>query len=369
MTAAGSAPGAPDSTAARAGGPPRTLAEVATLLGAPCTGDGSVPVTHLAAIEDADGGALVFAHDDRYARAFAASAAGAAVVTEGVALPEGERRPHVVVPDAELAMATLLEAFTPPPARPAAGVHPSAVVDPAATVAEDAAIGPLCSVGPGARIEAGAILHAGVHVRAAAIVGPGCELHPGVVLGERCRLGAACILHPNVVIGADGFGYRPAPDGSGLVKMPHAGAVVIGARVEIGAATCVDRGKFGDTVIEDGVKLDNLVQVAHNCRIGAHTVIAAQVGVSGSVRLGRGVQVGGNAGFIDHAVVGDGARIASRAGVMGEVPAGEAWGGAPAVPQREALRQWAAIRTLPRLIRRLRSLPDEGGTGRPEGAR
>jgi UDP-3-O-[3-hydroxymyristoyl] glucosamine N-acyltransferase len=168
-----------------------------------------------------------------------------------------------------------------------------------------------------------------------------------VVVRERCRLGRRLLLHPNVTIGADGFGYEPAPDGSGLVKVPHIGTVIIEDDVEIGAGSCVDRAKFGATVIGAGTKIDNLVQIAHNCRIGRNCVIAALSGLSGSVTVGDGARIAGAVGIVDHVSIGSGATIGAGAGVMKDVPPGETQLGGPAVEIRQALRQMAAIRKLP----------------------
>jgi UDP-3-O-[3-hydroxymyristoyl] glucosamine N-acyltransferase len=161
--------------------------------------------------------------------------------------------------------------------------------------------------------------------------------------------------HQGVSIGADGFGYRPDPHGGGLLKVPHLGTVEVGDRVEIGANACVDRGKFGATVVGEGTKIDNLVQIAHNCRIGRSCIIAGLCGLSGSVTLEDGVVLGGNVGIADHVTIGAGARIGAKAGVMSDVPAGRSMLGCPADDLRAALRQMAAVRKLPDLIRGLSS--------------
>jgi UDP-3-O-[3-hydroxymyristoyl] glucosamine N-acyltransferase len=195
---------------------------------------------------------------------------------------------------------------------------------------------------------------ASVTIGAAAAVGRGTVLHPGVVMGERCRVGAGCILHGGVIIGADGFGYRPSERGP--VKVPHIGNVEIGNAVEIGANSCIDRAKFGSTTIGDGTKIDNLVQIAHNCRIGRGCLICGVTGMAGSVTLGDGVIVGGHVGIADNLTIGDRAVIAAKSGVICNVPAGETWWGFPAAPARSAARCYAIHRDLPNLIKRVREL-------------
>jgi UDP-3-O-[3-hydroxymyristoyl] glucosamine N-acyltransferase len=233
-------------------------------------------------------------------------------------------------------------------------VHPQAWIDPSATLGAGVTIGPGCYIGPRVVLGDRCLLHAGARVLDDCTLGEDCELYPGVVIRERCRLGRRVVLQPNAVIGADGFNYRPSPDGRRLIRLTHIGAVRIEDDVEIGAATCVDRGKFGDTVIGAGSKIDNLCQIAHNCVIGRMCVIAAHVGVAGSARVGDGVMIGGEAGIREHAVIGAGARIMACSAVMGDVPAGETWGGVPAAEARTAWRMHAALRQLPDLVKQLR---------------
>ena len=165
-------------------------------------------------------------------------------------------------------------------------------------------------------------------------------------------------MHQTVSIGADGFGYRPDPSGAGLLKMPHLGNVIIEDGVEIGANSCVDRAKFGSTVVGAGTKVDNLVQIAHNCTIGRCCVIAGCTGLSGSVKIGDGAQIGGGVGITDHVTVGPGAKIGARSFVMRDVPAGAVSLGHPADESQSTLRQWASVRKLPELLRRLSKLLD-----------
>jgi UDP-3-O-[3-hydroxymyristoyl] glucosamine N-acyltransferase len=189
-------------------------------------------------------------------------------------------------------------------------------------------------------------------------IGAGVTLHPGVRVLDRCEIGDGSIIHANTVIGADGFGYRPSPDGSGLVKVPHIGTVRIGRDVEIGACSCVDRGKLGATIIGDGAKIDNLVQIAHNVQVGEDTVIAGQSGIAGSSRIGSRVTIAAQVGVADHIRVGDNVVIGGQAGVGKEVPPGSVVMGSPALPHLEFKRQLGALARLPRLGKALRALEE-----------
>ena len=206
-----------------------------------------------------------------------------------------------------------------------ANIHSSAVIGAGAVIDENAEIAPYAIIGPG------------VHIGAGTVIGSHADISCAVI-GKNCK------IKSSAVIGGAGFGV--AADENGMLDIPHLGRVIIGDRVSIGSQSCVDRGQIGDTVISDDVKIDNLVQIAHNCAIGEGTVIAGHVGISGSCVVGKGVQMGGNVGLADHLKVGDGASIAARAGVMHDIPAGEVWSGIPAMPIREHMRLISATRKL-----------------------
>jgi UDP-3-O-[3-hydroxymyristoyl] glucosamine N-acyltransferase len=189
-------------------------------------------------------------------------------------------------------------------------------------------------------------------------VGAGTVLHPHVTLYDGTVVGERCVVHSGARLGADGFGF--VPDASGLRKVPQVGGCRIGDDVEVGANTTIDRGSIGDTVVGDGTKIDNLVQVGHNCRLGRHVVVVSQVGISGSTRVGDGAVLGGQAGVQGHIEIGAGARIGAQAGVTASVPAGATVSGYPARPHREALRVQAAVFGLPKLVERLRALEKDG---------
>jgi len=253
----------------------------------------------------------------------------------------------------------VLESLTPPTHMPRGGVHPTAVIAPSATVDPSAAVGPFVTVGPGTTVGARTALHAGVTLGAGVRVGEDCELRAGVVVEDRCSLGARVRLHANVVIGADGFGYRPSADGRSLVKIPHAGHVEVHDDVEVGANTTIDRGKFGPTIVGAGAKIDNLVQIGHNCRIGRSVIVCGAAALAGSVSVGDGAILGGGTGIADNLSIGAGARVGARSGVMDDIPAGETWAGYPARPIGDTMRIVAATSKLPELLRQVKRLARE----------
>ena len=342
-----------------------SVSEIAAKVCGSVEGHADSPVTGVATLEQAKPGDLVFIGGEKYAALWETSAASAALVSRKVA---ARVRPRdgaslIVVDDADLALATFLEAVAPP--APAAGlpapepdgrpaIHPSSSVDPSARLGEGVRVGARCVVGPRAAVGARTVLYPGAAVFDDASIGTDCVLWAGVVVRERCVVGDRCILHANAVIGADGFGVRPAPGGKGVVSIRHIGWVQVGDDVEIGACSCVDRGKISATVIGDQCKIDNLCQIGHNSRLGRAVVVAGNVGISGSVTIGDGVMIGGGAGIADHITVGAGAAISAAAGVMRDVPPGTRVGGLPAKDLRQVFRELSAVERLPGLVRQLR---------------
>lgn len=329
-------------------GGPLTTGLLAQKLKATLIGPASLEITRLDTLERGGAGTLTFIRDGGYAALWPASKASAALVTRGVEVPghDDSTRALLLVGNADLALNVVLELLAPRPAPPRPGVHPTAIVDPSASVAATASIGPGCIVEAGASVGEGTVLIAQVYLGREARIGRGCTMHPGVRILERCTVGDGCLFHAGVVIGADGFGFRPDPSGRGLAKIPHIGIVEVHAGVEIGANSCVDRAKFGSTVIGAGSKLDNLVQVGHGVQMGRCCLVCAQVGIAGSVVIGDGVMMGGQAGIADNMTVGKGARLAARAGIMDNVPPGEAWFGFPAYNGRQAFRDILVLREM-----------------------
>ncbi len=337
--------------------PTYTVQQIADRTGGDLLGPGDLIIHGVDQLRTAGPGQITFVRDDHHARLWPASQATAAVVSADVKpMPQAPDRALIHVPNADLAIATVLEMFAPPPPRPDAGVHPTATVDPSAQLGRGVTIGPGCVIARRVRLGDHCVLHANVTVLDDTSVGTGCVLYPGVVVYDRCELGQNVIIHANAVIGADGFGYRPAADGSGLVKIPQIGYVQIGDDVEIGANTCIDRGKFAATTIGHGTKIDNHCQIAHNCQIGPRCLLASQVGLAGGVTIEDGVVLGGQVGVVEHVTIGAGTQVGAQTGVIGDLPPGGVWFGTPAKPKNEALRESAALRRLPKLIKTVQQL-------------
>jgi UDP-3-O-[3-hydroxymyristoyl] glucosamine N-acyltransferase len=318
-------------------------------------GDGSVVVTGVAPLDRASPSDLSFLGAAKYASLFASSRAGVVLVLPQLADAPGTTPARVIVDRPQEALLTLLPRFH-RVAAPVPGVHPTAVLGTSARVGAGVSIGPYAVIGDGAEIGNGTV------------VGPHCVLGAGVRLGEQCqlvasvtvysgsRVGDRVTLHAGVRIGSDGFGYIQR--GGQHVKIPHVGRCLIEDDVEIGANTTIDRGSIDDTVIGAGTKIDNLVQIGHNVRIGKGCLIMGQAGIAGSVRVEDGCMILGQVGISGHNTIGKGARVAAQAGVFGDIPAGETWSGYPARPHKEALRAQAALFKLPSLLRRIERLLD-----------
>ena len=280
------------------------IGDLGLLLGAELIGDPDLIVTRIAPLETAGVDAISFLSNPRYQAQLVASSAGCVIVGPAMRLAAAQRGAALVCADPYHAYARLSQWWAAQSRRaPVPGVHPSAVVEAGAFIAPTASIGALAFIGAGARVEGDAVVAAQCHVGADARVGEGSWLKPQVTLQDGCRIGRRGIVHSGVVIGADGFGF--APHEGRWDKIEQLGAVWIGDDVEIGANTCIDRGALDDTVLEDGVKLDNLVQIGHNVRIGAHTAFAGCVGVAGSARIGRHCTAGGGAIILGHLEIVD----------------------------------------------------------------
>jgi UDP-3-O-[3-hydroxymyristoyl] glucosamine N-acyltransferase len=332
-----------------------TLGEIAARLDGRVVGDANVRVLGVAAIDEAQTGLLTFATDARYLR-IALKSKAAAVLTETHALGElGEepRKPLVVVASTRSALAALLRSYA-PPRHPGTHIHPSAVIDPSATLGPDAIVGPHAVVGARSSIGARATLGAGSIVGADARIGDDADLAPRAAFLDRCIAGDRLILHAGAVVGSDGFGYVFGDEG--WVKIPQVGTVVLGNDVEIGANSCVDRAQTGATRIGDGTKIDNLVQIGHNCRIGRAVALAGHSALAGSTTIGDGTRVGGMSAFRGHITVGSRVTIAGHAMVWGDVPDGAFISGNPAQNHREELRWQASLRKVPKLIERVDAL-------------
>ncbi len=327
------------------------LADLATAVGAELAGDGEVRIRGVATLERAGPDQIAFLANPRYRAQLAGSLAGAVIVAP--AERDTGSQPRLLTANPYACYARVAQLLHPVP-RPPAGIHPSAVVADDARIADDAAVGALAVIGAGAQVGAGTVVGAGCTLREGASIGAGTQLQDRVTVYRDCQVGARCVVHSGVVIGADGFGM--AWSGSEWIKIPQIGRVLIGDDVEIGANTTIDRGALDDTVIEEGVKLDNLIQIAHNVRIGAHTVIAGCTGISGSTRIGRHCRIGGGVGIVGHVDICDGTTISGFSLITKSITeAGVYTSSIPSQPHRDWMHTLAALRGLPELNRTLRS--------------
>lgn len=325
-----------------------SLQDAAKLVAGEVVGDQSALIREIARIEDAGPGEITFVTGSHYLKYLSTTQATAIIVGRDVHHPT---RNLIRVDDPYRAFLTLLEVFRPAAPIPAPGIHPTAVRGADCIIAPDAVIGALVHLEDGCRIGAQTRIMPQTYIGRGVTIGNGCLIHPRVVLMDGVRLGDRVIVQAGSVIGSDGFGYRKQ-DGR-YCKIPHRGTVILEDDVEIGANCAIDRGTVGETRIEAGVKLDNLVHIAHNVRIGRDSVLAAQVGISGSTVIGRDVAVGGQAGLVEHLVIGDHSVIGAQAGVTKSFPnPGSAIWGYPAKSLREAKVLEVYLRKLPELFKR-----------------
>ncbi|WP_108803472.1 UDP-3-O-(3-hydroxymyristoyl)glucosamine N-acyltransferase [Aquimarina sp. Aq107] len=323
-----------------------TIEEINTILQGELKGNINQIITGLDELKNAKSDQITFVRSVKYARLWEMSNACVAIVNDNLDIEPGPDRAFIMVKNADIAMSKLLDIFRLKDPVFDVDVHPTAVIHESAVMGAGSKIGAGCYIGKNAVLGDGVVLYPNVTVFDDSIIGAGTVIWSGTVIRERTEIGTDCIFHNNVSIGADGFGYIPSEDGRGLIKIPHIGNVIIGNGVEIGANSCVDRGKFSSTVLGDGCKIDNLVQIGHNCILGRFCIMAGSSGLAGSVTLGDGVVIGGSASIKDHVTIHSGATVAAGSGVMNDVPAGKTVLGYPACDSREMLKQWVTLRKL-----------------------
>ncbi|MGH7668148.1 MAG: UDP-3-O-(3-hydroxymyristoyl)glucosamine N-acyltransferase [Gemmatimonadaceae bacterium] len=330
-----------------------TADAIARLVGGTLVGDAAVRVASIAPLDRARADQLSFCGSPKYGSLMAGSAAGVVLVSAQTAPLPSPAGARVVVDDPHDALLSLIPRFYRLPER-TPGIHPTAVLG------RGVSLGDAPSIGPHVVLEDGVVLGDRVTVDATTVVGRGAvlgddvHLYPGVTIYANARLGRRVIAHSGVRIGSDGFGYVFREGRH--EKIPHVGGCLIEDDVEIGANSTIDRGSIDDTVVGAGTKIDNLVQIAHNVRVGRLCLLMSQVGVAGSVRIEDGCIIAGQVGISGHHTIGKGATLAAQAGVFGDIPAGETWSGYPARPHREALRAHAALFKLAGLMRRIERL-------------
>jgi UDP-3-O-[3-hydroxymyristoyl] glucosamine N-acyltransferase len=328
-----------------------TLEEIAAAIGGQLHGNGMTRISGAASLAEATPDEISFFSHPRYLPQLRKTNAAAVIVPADFS----ETISAATIRAAEPAKAfeQIVRKFVPPPVKFAPGIHPSAIIHPEAKLGARVSIQPCVVVEPGAQVGDDTVVGAGSYIGHDVAIGSGCMIYPRVTIRERCRLGARVIVHSGVVVGADGFGFEMTT--TGQEKVAQIGIVQIDDDVEIGANTTIDRARFGRTWIQEGAKIDNLVQVAHNVVIGKHTVIAAQTGIAGSVRIGQRVMIGGQAGIIGHIEIGDGTMIGAQTGVSKNLNGG-VWWATPSVPLKEAKVHLAWVRRLGEFFDRVKKL-------------
>lgn len=328
----------------------KSLKELATLLGGKVIGDENAVVSSLGTLDEATEGQITFLANPKYVGKVATTRATAVIVSHGA---ERYGRNVIEVKNPYLAFAKLLSLFHVKPIVPG-GVMSGAFIGENVSLGEGITVYPGAYVGDGVKLGNGTVLHPGAVLYAGVEVGENTILHANVTVREGCRIGNRVIIHSGVVIGSDGFGY--APDGKGYQKIPQIGIVVIEDDVEIGACTTIDRAALGLTLIRKGTKIDNLVQIAHNCVIGENCIIVSQTGISGSTKLGEHVTIGGQVGIVGHLEIGDNVMVGAKSGVHNSIPSGQILSGYPAFPHKEWLRAASTFPKLPELRKAVNTL-------------
>jgi UDP-3-O-[3-hydroxymyristoyl] glucosamine N-acyltransferase len=329
-----------------------TLAELIAQFGGELVGDGSQRVRQVAPLDRATPDEIGFVSQTKYLTQLADTRAGAVILPADAR--DATQLPRILTPNPYLYFARVSALLNPTP-RPPVGIHPAATVAPDAEIAADASIAAGVVIGSGARVGARTVIGANSVIGEHARVGADCLLHANVTLYHRCEVGDRCILHAGCVIGADGFGF--APNDGTWEKIPQIGRVLIGNDVEVGACTTIDRGALEDTVIEEGVKFDNLIQVAHNVHVGAHTAIAACTGIAGSTKIGRHCMIGGAAMIFGHIEIADGTRISTNTLITKSLPRPGTYTSAMPFSEHEVWQKNAVhMRNLDKLVNRIKQL-------------
>ncbi len=324
-----------------------TLGQLAELVSGKLVGDPMTSICSASVLNEVSAGEITFVDQAERLKKLTDTQAAAVIAPARIADECNHSLPTIFVPDVHAAFAAVITYFRPSRARIAVGIHPRAIVSPSARWGNGVNIHPGATIGDDCQIGNGTTILPGAHIMPGCIIGSDVTVGPGVVLYENTIVGDRSILHGGVVIGANGFGYTFV--GGRHVQSAQLGYVRIGNDVEIGPGTTIDRGTYGATTVGDGTKIDNLVQVAHNCHIGRHNIICAQVGIAGSTTTGDYVVIGGQAGLRDHVHIGHGARLGAMAGITNDVPDGVSMLGIPATPEREQKLKLAALAKLPEM--------------------
>jgi UDP-3-O-[3-hydroxymyristoyl] glucosamine N-acyltransferase len=332
-----------------------TVGEIGKLLNAEIVGDAAAVISKVAKIEEGTPEALSFLSNLKY-ESFLYNTGSTAVLVNRSFIPSRRVRATLIkVDDAYSSFTFLLKKFGHSPTS-RKGIHPTAHVAATAKIGQDVYVGPFAVIDEHAEVGEGTYIGAHVYIGEKSKIGAGCIFHPGVNIMHECEIGNNCIFQGGVVIGSDGFGFAPNADRS-YTKIPQTGNVIIEDDVEIGANSTVDRATMGSTIIRKGVKLDNLVQIAHNVEIGEHTVIASQSGVAGSSRIGKYCVIAGQVGFVGHISVADGSVIGAQSGISNSITEpNKKWFSSPAFELKDALRSAVIYKQLPQMEKRIKEL-------------
>lgn len=331
-----------------------TATQIATIVGGTVEGDENATVSTFAKIEEGMPGAISFLANSKYTPYIYKTKSTIVLVSNDFVAEKPIEATLIRVADPYSTVAKLLDMVSKMQEHRPVGIEQPCFIAPGVEVPEDAYIGAFAYVGPGVKLGKGVSIYPQSYVGAGVTVGDGTTLYPGVKVYHGCKIGERCIIHSGAVIGADGFGF--APNNGHYDKIPQLGIVEISDDVEIGANTTVDRATMGATRVHKGVKLDNLIQVAHNCEVGHDTVMASQSGIAGSAKIGSNCMIGGQVGFAGHITVGDGVQIGAQTGVAGNIAAGKRVMGSPAIDARDWTRQVVYIKNLNNLYARVNEI-------------
>lgn len=326
--------------------------QIAEIVGGELRGDAEKQVQKVAGLEEADANAVSFLANPKYMPLLETTRAGIVIAPRDTRCPEGMTL--VLCEDASRGFTAVVNAMHPNYRRPNTGISAAAVIDESAAIDPAAFVGPNTTIGANVTVGSGTQIQANVSIGENVTLGRDCWIFPGVVVYDGCRIGDRCVIHAGTVIGSDGFGFLEQQAGGIRDKIPQVGIVDIGNDVEIGSNSTIDRARFDRTVIGSGTKIDNLVQIGHNVRVGENTVIVSQAGISGSTTIGNNVIIAGQVGVIGHTTIGDNAMIGAKSGVSKAVAPGSKISGYYAADHKRTMRELAAVRKLPEFIKQLK---------------
>ena len=334
-----------------------SLKEIAMRINGTICGSEDIMIKGVQSLADSQEGQISFMGNKKYAAQVATTKASAIIVGKDFNVDEANGKALIICDQPNTGFAGVIKLFAPPPVEYSPGIHPAAIVAESACIGEGSHIGACAVIGENTVIGKNTVILSGTVIGNEVKIGNDCLIYANVTIRERCILGNRIIIHPGAVIGSDGYGFEAGP--MGIVKIPQVGIVQIDDEVEIGANCTIDRARFGRTWLKTGVKLDNMVHVAHNVEVGEFSMLIGQCGIAGSARIGRGVIVAAQAGINGHINIGDGAMIAGTSGVVKDVPPGAKVAGTPAEPQRDIVARLMLPKTVAKLKQKVKELEEK----------